>query len=119
MFRNQYSLNLLKKGEITLAKYVSLGNLELLLSNFKNLFVTKSEISNKSDTGHTHDDRYYTEEEINTKVDELTTAINGKASSSHTHNMSDMSDLEDKINEIDESFSNKSLIQFVTWEEGD
>ena len=29
--------------------------------------------------GHTHDDRYYTESEMNTK-------LNGKANSSHTHN---------------------------------
>ena len=30
-------------------------------------------------TDHTHDDRYYTESEMNTK-------LNGKANSSHTHN---------------------------------
>lgn len=35
-------------------------------------------LNNKSNTGHTHDDRYYTETEINNK-------LNGKANSSHTH----------------------------------
>lgn len=34
---------------------------------------------------HTHDDRYYTETEINAKVDELNSAIDGKSSTGHTH----------------------------------
>ena len=40
--------------------------------------VIKSALDGKSDTGHTHDDRYYTESEIDTK-------LNAKANSSHTH----------------------------------
>lgn len=40
--------------------------------------VIKSALDGKSNTGHTHDDRYYTESEINTK-------LNAKANSSHTH----------------------------------
>ena len=39
-----------------------------------------------SKTNHLHDDRYYTETEINAKVNALNTAINGKAASNHTHN---------------------------------
>ena len=35
-------------------------------------------IANKSDTGHTHDDRYYTETEINTK-------LSGKSDTTHKH----------------------------------
>ena len=35
-------------------------------------------IANKADSGHTHDDRYYTESEINTK-------LSGKSDTSHTH----------------------------------
>ena len=53
-------------------------------------------INGKADSGHTHDDRYYTESEINTKISDindnidgkvatLNTAINGKADSGHTH----------------------------------
>lgn len=34
---------------------------------------------------HVHDDRYYTESEIDSKVSSLNTSINGKANSSHTH----------------------------------
>lgn len=37
-----------------------------------------SKLDGKSNTGHTHDDRYYTETEINTK-------LNGKAPNEHTH----------------------------------
>lgn len=45
-------------------------------------YYTETEINakldGKSNTGHTHDDRYYTEAEINTK-------LNGKAPNEHTH----------------------------------
>lgn len=35
-------------------------------------------VEDKSDESHTHDDRYYTETEINTKVDIINQSINGK-----------------------------------------
>lgn len=44
-----------------------------------------SKLDGKSNTGHTHDDRYYTETEINTK-------LNGKANSSHTHTKAQITD---------------------------
>lgn len=47
--------------------------------------VIKSALDGKSDTGHTHDNRYYTESEINTK-------LNAKANSSHTHTKSQITD---------------------------
>lgn len=47
--------------------------------------VIKSALDSKSNTGHTHDDRYYTESEINTK-------LNTKANSSHTHTKSQITD---------------------------
>lgn len=53
------------------------------ISNITNL---QSVLDSKSETGHTHDDRYYTETEMNTK-------LNGKANSSHTHTASQISDL--------------------------
>ena len=50
-------------------------------------YYTESEmntkLSGKSDTGHTHDDRYYTEAEMNTK-------LAGKSDTSHSHNLSTM-----------------------------
>ena len=46
-------------------------------------YYTESEmnakLNGKANASHTHDDRYYTESEMNTK-------LNGKANSSHTHN---------------------------------
>ena len=49
-------------------------------------YATKTELNGKANSSHTHDDRYYTESEIDSKVSTLNTAINGKAASSHTHN---------------------------------
>lgn len=43
-------------------------------------------VKNKADSGHTHDERYYTESEIDSKVSTLNTVINGKADSNHIHN---------------------------------
>lgn len=34
---------------------------------------------------HTHDDRYYTESEIDSKVSVINTSLNGKSNTSHTH----------------------------------
>ena len=47
--------------------------------------VIKSALDGKSNTGHTHDDRYYTESEINIK-------LNAKANSSHTHTKAQITD---------------------------
>ena len=41
--------------------------------------VVNSALAGKSNNGHTHDDRYYTESEMNTK-------LSGKSDTSHTHN---------------------------------
>lgn len=59
-------------------------------------YYTESEINSKldgkSNTGHTHDDRYYTENEMNTK-------LAGKSDTSHSHNLNTM------INTLDEGTS--------------
>lgn len=47
--------------------------------------VIKTALDGKSNTGHTHDDRYYTETEMNTK-------LAAKANSSHTHTKSQITD---------------------------
>lgn len=47
--------------------------------------VIKSAFDGKSNTGHTHDDRYYTETEINTK-------LNGKSNTGHKHVKADITD---------------------------
>ena len=65
--------------------------------------VLKGLVDGKAASSHTHDDRYYTESEINTKLNgkanashthddryytesEMNAKLNGKANSSHTHN---------------------------------
>ena len=50
----------------------------------KSVNITASSIGAAA-SSHTHDDRYYTETEIDSKISTLNTAINGKAPSSHTH----------------------------------
>lgn len=40
--------------------------------------------------GHTHDDRYYTETEIDTKMDAVNESIDGKAAKSHKHSADDI-----------------------------
>ena len=52
---------------------------------------TASEVG-ASPTGHTHDDRYYTESEIDTKVSALSTEIDGKSDTGHKHTKSDITD---------------------------
>lgn len=59
------------------------------ISNITNL---QSALDSKSETGHTHDDRYYTETEMNTK-------LNGKANSSHTHSISNITNLQSALDE--------------------
>ena len=60
------------------------------ISNITNL---QSALDNKSETGHTHDDRYYTETEIDEK-------LNGKADSNHTHSIGNVTNLQSKLNTI-------------------
>jgi hypothetical protein len=68
---------------MNLKSIITVQTLEKFYTGIKNLFASKTELSEglalKSDKGHAHDDRYYTESEINTKLE-------GKANSSHgTH----------------------------------
>ena len=49
-----------------------------------NLGITCANIGAAS-ASHTHDNRYYTESEINTKVNAINTNINNKADKNHTH----------------------------------
>lgn len=55
--------------------------------NISGISGLQSALDGKSATGHTHDDRYYTESEMNTK-------LSGKANSSHTHGSADITSLD-------------------------
>ena len=52
--------------------------------------VIKTALDTKSDSSHNHDSRYYTETEMDTK-------LSGKANTSHTHNISDVSNLQSAL----------------------
>lgn len=65
----------------------------------KSINITPSSIGaqaagNYAASSHTHDDMYYTEAEIDSKVSALNTAINGKAASSHAHEIEDVDGLQ-------------------------
>ena len=60
------------------------------ISNITNL---QSALDSKSETGHTHDDRYYTETEMDTKLD-------NKANSTHTHSIGNVTNLQSKLDTI-------------------
>lgn len=49
-----------------------------------------SALAGKAPATHNHDDKYYTEAEIDTKVDELNSKIINKANTVHKHNSSDV-----------------------------
>lgn len=100
-------------------KYISLTRLSTFLDNLKNLFATKSEVGNKADVSHIHNDLYYTETEIDTKINEINEKIENSSTASHTHDISDINNLQAEMDEIDANISNKTLIQLVTWEVGD
>jgi hypothetical protein len=69
-------------------KYVSLDRLADYDALIKQKIVNS--VSGKADKGHSHDDIYYTEKEIDVKID--------------------------TINEL---LSQKSQVQIITWEDGD
>ncbi len=62
---------------MAIKKYATLSTLSNFLDNLKNLFATKTEVSNKSDKTHTH---------TISDIANLQSTLNGKANSSHgTH----------------------------------
>ena len=68
-------------------------------------------LQNKSNTGHTHDDRYFTESEINTK-------LSGYASSNHTHSGYASSNHTHDDRYFTESEINTKLSSKANYEEG-
>lgn len=53
--------------------------------------------------GHTHDDRYYTEAEIDSMMVDLNAALDEKVDADHTHN------------DLQEQLDTKSQVQIITW----
>ena len=79
--------------------------------NHDDRYYTESEIdtklSGKSDIGHTHDDRYYTESEIDTK-------LSGKADKSHTHNYWERTTQTLDLSSLDEGLYYPCIANFGT-----
>lgn len=80
-----------------------LGTQTINLSGYYTAAEVDALLSGLSVSGHTHDDRYYTETEIDGKVQEINSAIAGKAASNHTHD-----DRYYTETEIDNKLSEKS-----------
>ena len=63
----------------------------------------QTEMANKSDVSHNHDDRYYTETEINSKLSD-------KANTGHVHSIDDVTNLQETLDTcIDEIAMNNGL----------
>ena len=80
-----------------------LGTQTIDLSGYYTAAEVDALLSNLSVSGHTHDDRYYTETEIDGKIQTINTALSGKAASDHTHD-----DRYYTETEIDNKLSEKS-----------
>ena len=77
------------------AAYDTLKELgDLINENVDAIEALESVAAGKANASHTHDDRYYTETEINSKISTLNSSIDGKANSSHTHAISDITNLQ-------------------------
>lgn len=66
--------------------WVNKENLQRFYTKIKDVFALKTEVNDalagKSDTSHTHDDMYYTESEVDTKVSNLQSQVDTKANAS-------------------------------------
>ena len=82
-----------------------LGSQTVDLSGYYTAAEVDALLNGLSVSGHTHDDRYYTESEIDGKVQEINSAIAGKATASHTHD-----DRYYTETEIDNKLSEKSNV---------
>lgn len=73
-----------------------------------NTYATKTELSEKADSSHTHDDRYYTEAEIDTKLNNKVDKVSGKGLSTNDYTTAEKNKLAGLSNYDDTSL--KTLI---------
>lgn len=72
------------------------------ISDIVNLQAT---LDTKSNVGHIHDDRYYTETELDVTFGDIQTALDGKAALIHTHAISDVTGLQAVIDDFEARIS--------------
>ena len=77
---------------------------------------TDSAVSGLASASHSHDDTYYTESEIDQKIDVVNESINSKLDSSV---ISNYSTTEESQAYIDSAVAQKSQVQIITWEADD
>lgn len=81
-------------GDVTISSGVITVNDDSHNHTIANIDTLQDVLDSKASSSHTHDSRYYTESEIDSKVATLNSAINSKAASSHTHEIADVSSLQ-------------------------
>lgn len=92
------------------------------LRNLFSNYATVEQLNNKADFEHSHDDKYYTESEIDSKIFTLNTAINDKASSIHTHEISEVINLQSSLDEkvpMARKVNGKALFSDITLDASD
>lgn len=61
---------------------------------------TQNALNRKANSNHTHDDRYYSESEIDSKISTINNAINSKAPTTHSHSKSQITDMPTKLSQF-------------------
>lgn len=115
-------------------KYVSLSKLSTFLDNLKNTFAALSHTHKLSDlTDYVVDSALSSTstnpvqnavldaefEAISGAMNALDLAIDGKADSSHTHEIADVNNLQSTIDAVNDTLAQKSQVQIITWEDDD
>lgn len=99
--------------EVDLSGYATINFVNSVLANYVSNSELTTQLSNKANSSHTHDDRYYTEAEINTKLNAkagtnvATTSTNGLMSSADKTKLNNISEGANKTT-VDSSLSTTS-----------
>lgn len=98
--------------------YDAKGSADSALASAKEY--TDSAVSVLANASHTHDDLYYTESEINTKIDEINTSISTSTTEAKSYaDTGDATTLESSKTYTDNAVAQKTQVQIITWEADD
>lgn len=80
----------------------------------------QTQLDGKAASSHTHDDRYYTESEINTKIDEINASISTSTTEAKSYaDTGDATTLESSKTYTDNAVATKTQVQMIIWEDDD